>query len=89
MITHSVLFIAKDLVHLQRIIKDETTNEEKLERLHEIQAINISQGECYTKKMIGTTQRVLIDHFSKRNQGSYWGKLITTELLNSKSQKIY
>ncbi len=31
-------------------LKDETTNEEKLERLHEIQSINITQGEFTQKK---------------------------------------
>ena len=39
-------------------LKDETTDEEKLERLHEIQSLNIKQGESHTKKMIGTTHRV-------------------------------
>ena len=70
-------------------LKDETTNEEKLERLHEIQSLNIKQGESYTKKMIGTTQRVLLIIFQKRNQVSCWEKLITIELLSLKSQKIY
>ena len=33
-------------------LKDETTDEEKLERLHEIQSFNIKQGAYHTNKMI-------------------------------------
>ena len=68
-------------------LKDETTNEEKLERLHEIQSINITQGESYTKKMIGTTQRVLIDHFSKKKAGVLLGKTDNNRIIEFKESK--
>ena len=68
-------------------LKDETTNEEKLERLHEIQSINIIQGEHYTKKMIGTTQRVLIDHFSKKKAGVLLGKTDNNRIIEFKESK--
>jgi len=68
-------------------LKDETTNEEKLERLHEIQSINITQGEHYTKKMIGTTQRVLIDHFSKKKSGILLGKTDNNRIIEFKESK--
>ena len=68
-------------------LKDETTNEEKLERLHEIQSINIIQGEHYTKKMIGTTQRVLIDHFSKKKAGILLGKTDNNRIIEFKDSK--
>jgi len=68
-------------------LKDETTSEEKLERLHEIQSINITQGESYTKKMIGTTQRVLIDHFSKKKQGVMLGKTDNNRIIEFKESK--
>ena len=68
-------------------LKDETTNEEKLERLHEIQSINITQGEHYTKKMIGTTQRVLIDHFSKKKSGVLLGKTDNNRIIEFKESK--
>ena len=68
-------------------LKDETTNEEKLERLHEIQSINITQGESYTKKMIGTTQRVLIDHFSKKTPGVLLGKTDNNRIIEFKDSK--
>jgi len=68
-------------------LKDETTNEEKLERLHEIQSINVTQGESYTKKMIGTTQRVLIDHFSKKKPGVLLGKTDNNRIIEFKESK--
>ena len=68
-------------------LKDETTYEEKLGRLHEIQSINISQGECFTKKMIGTTQRVLIDHFSKKKSGILLGKTDNNRIIEFKESK--
>ena len=68
-------------------LKDETTNEEKLERLHEIQSMNIIQGEHYTKKMIGTTQRVLIDHFSKKKAGVLLGKTDNNRIIEFKESK--
>jgi tRNA-2-methylthio-N6-dimethylallyladenosine synthase len=68
-------------------LKDETTSEEKLERLHDIQSINITQGESYTKKMIGTTQRVLIDHFSKKKPGVMLGKTDNNRIIEFKESK--
>ena len=68
-------------------LKDETMDEEKLERLHEIQSINIQQGECHTKKMIGTTQRVLIDHFSKKKLGVLLGKTDNNRIIEFKESK--
>ena len=55
-------------------LEDLTPHEEKLVRLHELQTENISQGEVFTKKMLGTTQRVLIDSLSKRKPGVFLGK---------------
>ena len=68
-------------------LKDETMDEEKLERLHEIQSINIKQGECHTKKMIGTTHRVLIDHFSKKKLGVLLGKTDNNRIIEFKESK--
>ena len=55
-------------------IKDNLTKEEKNNRLKEFQEINIVQGKVHTLKMIGTTQRILIDQQSKRKDGVYLGK---------------
>ena len=55
-------------------LKDLTHHEEKLERLHELQIANVSQGEFLTQNMLGTTQRVLIDSKSKKKLGVFKGK---------------
>jgi len=68
-------------------LKDETTDEEKLERLHEIQSLNIKQGEYYTNKMIGTTHRVFIDHFSKKKPGVLLGKTDNNRIIEFKESK--
>ena len=68
-------------------LKDETTDEEKLERLHEIQSFNIKQGAYHTNKMIGTTHRVLIDHFSKKKSGVLLGKTDNNRIIEFKESK--
>ncbi|MBT3918722.1 MAG: TRAM domain-containing protein, partial [Nitrosomonadales bacterium] len=68
-------------------LKDDTIDEIKLERLHEIQSLNIKQGEAHTKKMIGTTQRVLIDHFSKKKPGILLGKTDNNRIIEFKQSK--
>ena len=55
-------------------LKDITTYEEKLKRLHDLQTANIYQGEIFTKKMLGSTQRILIEAPSKRKSGIFLGK---------------
>ncbi len=55
-------------------IKDNITQQEKERRLKEFQKINVMQGKIHTLKMIGTTQRILIDQPSKRKEGVYLGK---------------
>ena len=55
-------------------IKDNITQQEKERRLEEFQKINVTQGKVHTLKMIGTTQRILIDQPSKRKEGVYLGK---------------
>jgi len=55
-------------------IKDNIAQQEKERRLKEFQKINVTQGKIHTLKMIGTTQRILIDQPSKRKEGVYLGK---------------
>lgn len=55
-------------------IKDNIAQQEKERRLKEFQKINATQGKIHTLKMIGTTQRILIDQPSKRKEGVYIGK---------------
>ena len=55
-------------------ILDETPHNTKLDRLHIIQKINMQQGLAYTNQMVGTMQRVLIDHRSTKNPNILLGK---------------
>ena len=55
-------------------LKDITTYKEKLKRLHNLQATNIYQGEIFTKKMLSSIQRVLIEAPSKRKSSILLGK---------------
>ena len=55
-------------------IKDNIAQQEKERRLKEFQKINVTQGKVHTLRMIGTTQRILIDQPSKRKEGVYLGK---------------
>ena len=65
-------------------LKDETSDEVKIDRLHEIQSLNIKQGEYQTQKMIGTNQRVLIDHYSKKKPGILLGKTDNNRIIEFK-----
>jgi tRNA-2-methylthio-N6-dimethylallyladenosine synthase len=55
-------------------IEDNISILEKERRLKEFQEINVKQGKLHTLKMIGSTQRVLIDQQSKRKKGVCLGK---------------
>jgi tRNA-2-methylthio-N6-dimethylallyladenosine synthase len=55
-------------------IEDNISKLEKERRLKEFQEINVKQGKLHTLKMIGTTQRILIDQQSKRKKGVFLGK---------------
>jgi tRNA-2-methylthio-N6-dimethylallyladenosine synthase len=55
-------------------IEDNIPNEVKQQRLEELQKINVSQGKAYTQSMQGTNQRVLFDHYAKKNKDVLLGK---------------
>lgn len=66
-------------------LKDETPHEIKLERLHEIQKLNVKQGTLFTNQMIGSTQRALIDHESKKRPGILLGKTDNNRIVEFKN----
>ena len=68
-------------------LKDDTPEELKLERLHEIQSLNSKQGENHTQNMTGTIQRVLIDHYSKKKPGTLLGKTDNNRIIEFKKSK--
>jgi len=55
-------------------LQDETSQETKLARLAQLQAINEAQGDAISRAMLGTMQRVLIDGPSWKDAGLLAGK---------------
>jgi tRNA-2-methylthio-N6-dimethylallyladenosine synthase len=55
-------------------IKDETSQAVKKARLAKLQAINEAQGDAISREMLGTTQRVLIEGVSWKNEALLAGK---------------
>jgi tRNA-2-methylthio-N6-dimethylallyladenosine synthase len=55
-------------------IKDDTSQATKLARLSRLQAINEAQGDAISRAMLGSTQRVLIDGASRKDDKLLAGK---------------
>ncbi|HSI44146.1 MAG TPA: tRNA (N6-isopentenyl adenosine(37)-C2)-methylthiotransferase MiaB [Methylotenera sp.] len=55
-------------------LPDETSQEVKLARLAQLQAINEAQGDAISRGMLGTVQRVLIDGASRKDSQLLAGK---------------
>jgi tRNA-2-methylthio-N6-dimethylallyladenosine synthase len=55
-------------------LKDDTSQEVKLARLSKLQAINEAQGDAISREMLGTTQRLLIDGKSWKDESLLAGK---------------
>ncbi|MFW5432295.1 MAG: tRNA (N6-isopentenyl adenosine(37)-C2)-methylthiotransferase MiaB [Methylophilaceae bacterium] len=55
-------------------IEDATPYQTKLERLQKLQAINTVQGDAISRKMLGTTQRLLVEGISKKDPSVLVGK---------------
>ena len=68
-------------------LEDLTSHEEKLKRLHELQTENMYQGEIFTKKMLSTTQRILIESKSKRKTGVFLGKTDNNRVVEIEGDK--
>jgi tRNA-2-methylthio-N6-dimethylallyladenosine synthase len=66
-------------------IEDIIPTEIKQQRLDELQKINVSQGKAYTKSMQGTNQRVLFDHYSKKNKSVLLGKTDNNRIVEARS----
>jgi tRNA-2-methylthio-N6-dimethylallyladenosine synthase len=55
-------------------IEDNTPHQVKLDRLSKLQAINNSQGDAISRAMLGTTQRLLVEGISKKDESVLVGK---------------
>jgi len=63
-------------------LPDDTPADVKLKRLHRLQAQIKSQAQAISQKMVGTTQRVLIEGYSKRNAQELRGRTDNFRVVN-------
>ncbi len=63
-------------------LPDTTPQTLKLERLHRLQAQISQQAKYISQQMVGTTQRVLIEGISKRNDSEFYGRTDNNRVVN-------
>ncbi len=63
-------------------LPDDTLHAIKLERLHCLQAKINQQAQAISQKMVGTTQRVLIEGVSKKNTHEFCGRTDNNRVVN-------
>ncbi len=63
-------------------LPDDTPADVKLKRLHQLQARVKTQAQAISQKMVGTTQRVLIEGYSKRNAEELRGRTDNFRVVN-------
>ncbi len=63
-------------------LPDDTPADVKLKRLYRLQAQIKSQAQAISQKMVGTTQRVLIEGYSKRNAEELRGRTDNFRVVN-------
>jgi tRNA-2-methylthio-N6-dimethylallyladenosine synthase len=63
-------------------LEDNTTKEQKLERLYRLQALINEQAAAIAQSMLNTTQRVLVEGLSKRSQNELMGRTENNRIVN-------
>ena len=63
-------------------LADETSREKKLERLQRLQAQLDAQARTVSERMVGTTQRVLIEGYSKKDKKELCGRTGNNRVVN-------
>ena len=63
-------------------LPDDTPHAIKLERLHYLQAKINQQAQAISQKMVGTTQRVLMEGVSKKNTHEFCGRTDNNRVVN-------
>ncbi len=63
-------------------LPDGVSQEEKLERLHRLQALIEAQARGSSERMIGTTQRVLVEGVSKKRTAELSGRTANNRVVN-------
>ena len=68
-------------------IKDTISIEEKKRRLYELQKLIKEQSRTYSHKMLGTTQKVLVEGFSVKTPEELYGRSDNNKIINFPSTK--
>ena len=63
-------------------LEDESSKEEKLERLHRLQALIDQQATAIAQSMVGTVQRVLVEKPSRRDPGELMARTENNRTVN-------
>lgn len=63
-------------------LPDDTPHAVKLERLHRLQEKINQQAQAISQKMVGTTQRVLVEGVSKKNAHEFCGRTDNNRVVN-------
>src|SRR5690606_25369331 len=63
-------------------LEDNSTKEEKLERLHRLQALIDRQAAAIAQGMVGTVQRVLVEKPSRRDPGELMARTENNRTVN-------
>ena len=68
-------------------VKDTLSIEEKKRRLYELQELIREQSKTYSQKMLGTTQKVLVEGFSVKTSKELYGRSDNNKIVNFPSAK--
>ena len=68
-------------------VKDTISIEEKKRRLYELQELIREQSKTYSQKMLGTTQKVLVEGFSVKTPKELYGRSDNNKIVNFPSAK--
>ena len=68
-------------------VKDTLSIEEKKRRLYELQELIREQSKTYSQKMLGTTQKVLVEGFSVKTPKELYGRSDNNKIVNFPSAK--
>jgi len=63
-------------------LTDDTPHEIKLQRLYRIQTQIAAQAQAHSERMVGTTQRVLVEGVSKKNNHELYGRTDNNRTIN-------
>lgn len=67
-------------------LEDTTSKEEKLNRLHRLQALINQQARTISDAMLGSTQRILVEGFSRKDDTELMGRTENNRIINFPGQ---